>query len=166
MRYNFFSSSKDQQGFTLIEVLVALFILTTALTGIVVVITSNSSDAELIKNSYIASGLVQEGVEVVRNIRDSDWHAGNEFGTSLPEGDYTVEWNSRSLTPLAGKQSLKLDTGNHTYNYSSGIPTIFQRTVSITTVSPDEKKVEVTVAWSIRGVPRTIQAEDHLFNWH
>ena len=60
-------------GFTLVEILVSLSIFSIALTAIFYLLTSNLKEASLIENNFIASGLVQEGMEVVRNIRDRDW---------------------------------------------------------------------------------------------
>jgi prepilin-type N-terminal cleavage/methylation domain-containing protein len=155
---------QSQKGFTLIEVLVSLFILGTAITGITYVITTNSSDAQLIKNSYIASGLVQEGVEVVRNLRDSDVLQGNSFGASLSDGTYSVQWDSRVLGAQADSY-LGFDSGTHMYSYSSGAPTIFKRSVVISTESSIEKKILVTVTWSERNLPKSVIAEDHLFDY-
>lgn len=156
---------KPERGFTLVEVLVSVLIFSLALTAVFYVLVVNLGDAELIKNNFIASGLVQEGMEVVRNIRDSDWHANNPFGTGIPDGNYRVQWNSQSLMAFADSY-LKKDSGTGFFSYDSGGDTFFKRSVVISTISPGvEKKVVVTVTWSEKGKPRSVSAEDHLFNW-
>ncbi len=155
-----------QAGFTLVEVLVSVFILSTALTGIVVLISSNISDANLIAHSYIANGLVQEGTEIVRNLRDDDFLASRSFGFSLPDGVYKVQWNSNLIS---GDPTTLLNKDSHgLYTYDAGTPTIFQRSVTISTPvgkADIEKKVVVVVSWPERNGTRRVMTEDHLFNW-
>jgi len=151
-------------GFTLVETLVSVLIFGVTLTAIFSLLTNNLKDASLIKDNFIASGLVQEGMEVVRNIRDSDWHARNPFGTSIPDGNYRVQWNSTALLPFADL-FLKKDSGNGLASYDTGNDTIFKRTITISTVSSVEKMVVVSVTWDERGRPKSVSAEEHLFNW-
>jgi prepilin-type N-terminal cleavage/methylation domain-containing protein len=157
-------SKKNSAGFTLIEALVSLLIFSIALTAIFSLLTNNLKDAVLVEHNFIASGLVQEGVEVVRNIRDSDWYTGNPFGTAIPDGSYRVQWNSQALLPFADL-FLKKDSGNGFVSYDTGSDTIFKRTITISTVSSVEKMVLVSVTWDERGRPRSVSAEEHLFNW-
>ncbi len=163
-------------GFTLVEVLVSLLIFSIALTAIFYLLTNNLKNASLVKNNFIASGLVQEGIEVVRNIRDSDWHAGSLFGTSIPDGNYRVQWSSTSLLPFSGdpcpappqgglSSCLKKDSGNGLVSYDTGNDMIFKRTITISTVSSVEKMVVVSVTWDERGILKSVNAEDHLFDW-
>lgn len=70
----------DESGQTLIETLIAIFVLVTALTtglglAIYALTTSRTSTAEI-----VASNLAREGVDVVRMMRDSNWLAGDEAG--------------------------------------------------------------------------------------
>jgi prepilin-type N-terminal cleavage/methylation domain-containing protein len=159
-----YSLQTSNAGFTLVEALVSLLIFSVALTAIFSLLTNNLKDASLVEHNFVASGLVQEGMEVVRNIRDSDWYTGNPFGTAIPDGSYRVQWNSQSLLPFADL-FLKKDSGNNLVSYDAGNDTIFKRTVTINAVSSVEKQVVVSVTWSERGVSKSVSAEDHLFNW-
>lgn len=154
-------------GFTLIEILVTIFIFSIAFTATSFLLSSNLRAATAVKNDFIASGLTQEGMEVVRNIRDRDWFLGNSFGSSIPDGNYRVQWNSSVLIVLGGNPNLKRDSGNGIVSYDSGNDIIFRRTVDISTVVPGtEKKVVVTVSWTERsGSTKSLSAEEHLFNW-
>lgn len=158
--------SFSRAGFTLIEVLVALFIFGVASTATSYVLVTNINSAFFVKDSYIASGLAQEGIEVVRNLRDQDGFLNNPFGTSIPDGTYRVQWSSLSLIALGGNPPLREDTTTGFFSYYTGTNTIFTRTLVITTVVPAvEKKVVVNVNWTERGVLKTLSAEEHLFNW-
>lgn len=65
--------SKNNKGFTIIELVISIFILSIAIVGIftalwiVTILTSDSVDR--LTSTY----LVQEGMEIVRNIRDNNW---------------------------------------------------------------------------------------------
>lgn len=61
-----------RQGFTLIETLVALTVILAALTGPVALITRGIIDFSFSKNKIIAINLAQEGVELMRLIRENN----------------------------------------------------------------------------------------------
>ncbi len=155
---------KLNRGFTLIEALVALVVLTLAL-GPALVLSSNiSSTASVIQHNLIAANLSQEGVEVIRALRDANWYNGLPFDTGLADGIYRIEWDSNALIALGANPPLKLSTG--LYNYSSGTDTLFKRTVTITKINSEELRIISDVAWTERGNRvRDVKAESHLFNW-
>lgn len=161
------STFSANPGFSIIEILIAIFVFSLAFTATSFIITGNLRSASDIRNSFIASGLAQEGMETVRNIRDADWFLGNVFGTSIPDGIYRVEWNSGALITLGTNPPLKKDAVSGIFSYGSGTDTIFQRTVNISTVTAGvEKKIVVTVTWTARGTgTKILSAEEHLFNW-
>lgn len=125
-----------QSGFTLIEIMIAVFILSIAIVGtygafsIMVTLTTNASDR------LIASYLAQEGIEIVRNIRDTNWLANDPditFNSNLAdenincengcEADYTsspykgVNYLSQWVSGNPGGSFLNLDA-NGFYSYS------------------------------------------------
>lgn len=155
------------KGFTLIEVIVALGIISLVSVGVMFAISLSLSSAAKIKNDLIAANFAQEGLEIVRGIRDRDWHLGNIFGSSLANGTYIVDWNSQSLLSFSDT-FLKIDA-NGLYNYSSGQDTVFKRKIIIENSGQNpstvEKVAKVEVSWQERSGPKTIQAELRLFNW-
>ena len=153
-----------EKGFTLVEALVALVILTIAL-GPALVLSSNiSSTASVIQNNLIAANLSQEGVEIIRALRDANWYNGLPFDTGLTDGSYRIEWSSNTLIALGSNPPLKISAG--LYNYSSGVDTVFKRTVTITKINSEELRIISEVAWTERGNrARSVKAESHLFDW-
>lgn len=155
------------RGFTLVEVIVAIGIISLVSVGVMFGISLNLTSAARIKNNLIASNLAQEGLEIVRSIRDRDWHLGNSFGSSLANGTYIVDWDSQSLLTFSD-MFLKVDS-NGLYNYSSGQDTAFKRKIIIENSGQNpatiEKVAKVEVSWQEKSGPKTIQAELRLFNW-
>lgn len=159
---------KINAGFTIIEVLIAFVILATSTVAVQYFLTTTIFSTTSIKNNYIASLLVQEGFEVVRNIRDSEWFQSGTFGDNLPDGAgiYSVQWDSQALenSPDA---FLKRDDITGLFNYNTGTDTIFKRTVDIETeVTGVEKRIIVTVSWTEKNTLKSFSAEEHLFDWN
>lgn len=74
-----FSPSKNRQaqaGQTLIETLVAAFILIMGISAALGLATYSLSVTGKIKQQTIAIGLAREGIEVIKNMRDTNWLQG------------------------------------------------------------------------------------------
>lgn len=154
----------NNTGFTLIEALVSLVLLSLAIVPALYLSTTAVSSALLIEHNLIAANLAQEGVEVIRAMRDANWFNNSVFDSGLSAGIYRVEWNSDSLIPLGSNPFLKINNG--LYNYTSGTDTIFKRTVDITKISSSELRVVSTITWTEKGNRnKNIPVESHLFNW-
>lgn len=160
----FSDNHTNERGFTLVETLVALFILTMGLVPILVVGFSSRRIAETVESNVIAANLAQEGIEVVRALRDTNWVASTSFDVGLAGGDYEVTWDSTAVTPYAGRYLTISPTG--IYGYGAGTTTVFQRKVSLSAPSAPEIKVITTIMWSERGTSKSFELEDHLFDWH
>lgn len=154
-------------GFTLVEVFIATLLFSIVFTASSFVLSGNLRSASVIKNNFVASGLTQEGMEAVRNIRDRDWFLGNSFGTSIPDGSYRIQWDSQALIALGTNPNLKKDSATGIFSYDLGSDAIFKRLIEISTIVPGiEKKIVATVTWVERGgATKTVSAEEHLFNW-
>lgn len=161
------SDSMRNKGFTLIEVIVSMSIISFVSVGIMFSITLSLSSANRAKNNLIAANLAQEGLEIVRSIRDRDWHLGSAFGTSLANGTYRVDWNSQSFISFSDVFLKKDSVG--LYGYMTGPDTIFKRKIiiedSVQNPAAVEKVAKVEISWDEKGKPKLIQAEIRLFNW-
>jgi type II secretory pathway pseudopilin PulG len=151
-------------GYTLLETVIAIAIL---IGGAMVVYSSSAHTlAYTYNNQYrlTASYLVQEGVEIVRNIRDRNWLAGQDWRQGLEEGvDYQAQYNSFTLSVYTGLPLLLSSTG--LYNYNEGEETIFCRKINIDHQGEDKIKVTVEVSWLYdQGQP--VRAETFLYNWY
>lgn len=159
-------SNSEKNGFTLIEAMVALVLVTVALGPVFILATSSVNVSSRIEHNLIAANLAQEGIEVIRNIRDTNWLSGAAFDNNLPAGMWRVEWNTVGGGLLAVGSDPVLKKNNGLYNYSAGTDTVFRRTVTISKPNSGELIVVSSITWVERGnINRTVSAESHLFNW-
>lgn len=165
---------KGNRGFTLLEVLVAIFVIIIGVTGAVNLISYTVSGVVIGKSQIIATNLAQEGIEIVRNIRDSNWieqrsDPGLAWNDGLGADDWSVQYNSPSLLSFTNVPLQLNSNGFYGYDgvqgYAGGTDTRFKRTITITNISGNEIKVVSQISWSERGRSYTVNAEDRLFNW-
>ncbi len=162
----------NQKGFTIVESLIALVILSLALSPMLVVVTMSSRIATSVKNNLAAAMLAQEGMEVVRAIRDTNWLNGRSFNVGLNENtigstrDGLVQYNTVSdLLAYDTNARLNLDATSGIYSYADATPTIFSRKISITRVGAVELKIVSEVIWNEQSRSKIISVEGHLFDW-
>ena len=158
--------SNANKGFTLIEAMVALVLFTIAMGPVFILATSSINAASRIEHNLIAANLAQEGIEVVRNIRDTNWLNGSAFDNNLPVGTWRIQWDTVNGGLVAVGSNPALKKNNGLYNYSTGTDTVFKRTVTISKPNSGELVLISSVTWIERGsINRTVSAESHLFDW-
>lgn len=168
---------KRQKAFTLIEVLVAITILIVGIISGFVLVTRALYNVAVIKDRLTASFLAQEGIELTRQIRDSNFLRilnGESAGwrNGLGDGTYIIESKVDSEEPI-GLVSIGEDENRFffyddtfkIYNYNAGEPTTFNRKIRITTINDNEIRVESTIQWKTRTIDFDLIVEDHLYNW-
>lgn len=97
-----------QQGQTLVETMVAVFILVMGITAAAGLAIYSLNATSLVNKQVAAMGLAREGVEALKNMRDTNWLQGRSFDGSC--NCYT-DWQSSyySLQPAGGSQTFTLD---------------------------------------------------------
>src|SRR3989338_5479549 len=70
-------SSTNKKGFSIIEVIISVFVIAVGLVSIIGLIAGSLRESINSRNQTIAANLVQEGVELVRNVRDNNWASGD-----------------------------------------------------------------------------------------
>ena len=168
---------KRQKGFTLVEVLIAITVLIIGILSGFILITRALYNVAVIKDRLTASFLAQEGIELTRQIRDSNFlrilsEESADWRDELGDGTYIIE------SRVDSEESIKLvsiaEDEDHLflyndilkiYNYSDGEPTNFNRKIKITTISDDEICVEAIMQWKTKRIDFDLTVEDHLYNW-
>lgn len=169
MNFSLTDLKSHKRGFSLIEVVVSVTIFIVVMIGVTALISLNITNAALLRNRLIAANLAQEGIEIVRNIRDNNFLAPEDqpvpWNQNLGNGDWRVAYDSQSLLSW-NNQPLRFHPATGLFDYNTpGNASIFRRTVNIQQVNVNEIKVTVTVNWEERGKPFSLSVEDHLFNW-
>jgi type II secretory pathway pseudopilin PulG len=176
-----------KKGFTLLETLFAIFIITTGFFSVFSVVRVGIGATTTSINRLIAANLVQEGIEIIRNMRDSvyvcpidnDWSVVvdnghlNKNGCLVNPINCEVDIDSNKLLDEDDNTYLKINGDK--YQYSSGQDSIFKRWVNLTrgggscsgiANSDDCIKVEVTVSWQEKGKNQVLQSEDYIYAWY
>ena len=190
----FNNSKRKYNAFTLVEALVAISILLTGIISGFILVTRSLYNAKLIQDRLTASFLAQEGIELVRKIRDSNyvkniqgdnikWNKDLEpnLGPSSmePSSSYYIQINpinksvelTQCLTPCEESRIPQLKYNDeYGFNYTSGEDTNFTRIIRIDVIDDKHLRVSSIVTWKTRNIPfleKTggIKAEDHLYNW-
>jgi prepilin-type N-terminal cleavage/methylation domain-containing protein len=164
------------KGFTFIEVIIAIFILVVVIVGVynafstMVVLTSD------ITMRFTAAYLAQEGLEIMRNIRDTNWINGRDWRAGLADANTNCEngcqadYKSYNLSDAPyGDTYLKLDS-NGFYNNTNGEDTKFKRKIIVKEVNPGGNSNvlygDVIVTWEEKQKTYSFEAEEYLYNWY
>ncbi len=154
-----------RKGQVLIESLIALTFLTVAFFSAFSLLGKSLSTNRASAQSYTATYLAAEGIEVARNIIDGNGIQGIAWNNGFANGNYEVRYDSTSFLPPSGAH-LSYDPSAHLYSYSGLIQTPFTRTLNIELVGSDEIKIHSVVSWvGLGGGIFNINLEDHFMNW-
>ncbi|MBU0476702.1 prepilin-type N-terminal cleavage/methylation domain-containing protein [Patescibacteria group bacterium] len=162
---NLTSQKPNNRSFTIIEVMVAIFIITTGMLGAFSLIQQTVFFTVTGSSRLAAAYLAQEGIEIVRNIRDTNWLGGFAWDDGLDVGTHEADYNDLALSPY-NNNYLKI--GNGFYNYDSGSLTKFKRKITITPdpiSMPSKLEVSVLVEWQERGSSHQVTVKENLYNW-
>ena len=161
--------AKNNKGFTLLEVIVAIFILAVGVGGTFSLISQTISAASLIELKLTGSYLAQEGIEIVKNLRDKAWLEQMPWDTYLPTGEWEVDYLTQDLQERGYADPgvpLNIDDANGFYSYQPGTATKFTRKVSIQAVGIERLEVSIEIRWKERGRSHSIEILEYITNWY
>jgi len=166
------------KSFTLIELVVSIFIILLTLGGVFSLLYQTLKVTSDLPDQLIANYLAQEGMEVVRNIRDTNWIKGQEWNTGLTGCSSTCTGCNCSdgcaLTYYSSTLDNYSNTPLHIYNgyYNQttlGSETLFRRRVVINEKTDSEGnnylQMKVFVCWQRRGKNYQTELDEDLYNW-
>ena len=169
----YFKKLKKNKGFSFLEVVTATSIITIGMLGVVSLMMQNIQVLSINKNNLIASQLAQEGLEILRQYRDSEWLNSGDFLFTDGNKKYVVDAiNSNGLSEtnnsiMHDDAKIKID-GNGFYRRNAlGVTdTVFRRIVSVTKNSgEDYATASSTVRWAKNGKNYDYVAETLLYDW-
>lgn len=161
------------KGLTILETIIAIFIITIGVLSIFAAINYNLSTVSYNSNRFIAIYLAQEGIEIIRNIRDNNFLNDNDWRLGLvdicPSSSLNwceVDYNDNSVT--VKDRYLKINS-NGFYNYDVGTQTIFKRKIYIdrtTLAGKNVLDVKAKVEWEEKGKQHQFEIREYLYGWH
>lgn len=172
-------------GFTVLESLVAILILSLSVSGVFSVVQQSLSQNIIAKDEIRAFYLAQEAIEIVRNRRDTNQLVLINLGTGHWLADIAqhssdpcyvgricrAQASDMSLTSCGSSwgscENLRQNPTTLLYGYSSGNLTNFNREIQIEPIPsrPNEASVTVSVTWKKGIFEREFKVKTHLFNW-
>jgi len=178
--------SNVRNGFSIIEVIIAVFVIVVGLVAMMNLMANSLKHTIDSRNLIIASGLAQEGVELVKNIRDNSWlDPPNETdpfddfpGNGNPDKnncriDYTyTDAKDAKCSSSVSHKKLKYNAGF--YEHANGTDTKFQRKLVFSYPVADKAIVQSIVIWSradndfptpCATANKCVMVEDILTNW-
>lgn len=189
MTHRTLTPKQSLQGFTLIETLVAIAILTVAIVGPFVAIQNALTASFAARDQLVASMLAQEAIEYVRAIRDGNyiynvanpsgarsWFYGIDAtnGVNCVDRNCTIDFKENTHAWCGANGSgtcpvLNRSTSNYLYSHlpanSTNVASVFRRTVRLTSLNAREMQVTVTMNWSTANRAYTITITETLSAW-
>jgi prepilin-type N-terminal cleavage/methylation domain-containing protein len=158
---------KNKSGFTLVEILAVLFVVSLGMIGVLSLIIQNIKGQNINKNSIVAYQLAQEGVELVRKVRDTNWKNSTPFNQNLGEGKYYMSYSDETPNILATEDNGNLykDADDFYVHGGGASQTNFNRIIEITAPNTHSIIVHSIVSWTEHNQDYSYVLEASLFDW-
>lgn len=142
MKFKFY-----KKGFTLLEVILSVFILSLALIASFILIQQSVIGASLNQSQLVAYYLAQEGIENIRNTRDANWLQGEEdWLEGIPLSDEeTVTFLDSTTSKFTRKITTETKVDGEGDNYL---------------------EVSVVVEWRDRSRDYDVEVITYLYPWY
>ena len=166
-----------QQGFTLIETLIAILIFTAALVSLMTIAGRGISATSGARQQITAHYQAQEGIEVARNIRDSNFKSGNPWDLDLAlcsaGTPCKVVYGNLTVTPKLDVCSNDCAVYQSQWAFvdapgESRSPYVREVVATPHTNAQgtvDEYEIVSTVRWNAKGIARTVSLATVLKLW-
>lgn len=164
------NGKKDNlNSFSLIEVFVVMTIVLIGLIPAVFLMVKTLDVSVLTLEKLTAAELAQEGVEIVRNIKDSKVISEkfDDWCNNLSDGIYYADYNDNKLTGPVSSASIPYLRQNTEgfFNYDWGNPTSFKREIKIKKINNYHLKINSIVSWKHKGANFNVNVESHLYKY-
>lgn len=165
---NFFKQINSNAAFSIIEAMVAIGIVSIGMMGVLSLVTRNILTQTLNKNNLIASMLAQEGLELVREVRDTNWLIDPvvSFDDGIPATS-TIDFygfQSSGQDFSSSVTDIKLDS-NGFFGHTGATSTMFKRLITVSRTSSEFINVKSTVRWRQNDKDYNYIAETLLYDW-
>jgi prepilin-type N-terminal cleavage/methylation domain-containing protein len=156
-------------GFTLVEVMIALFVLAVGTISMINILSQVIGTTKDTQDRVVAANLAQEGIELVRAIRADNWINGQPYDTGLGDGSGCVDYDDPVVVYGCGDDALYQDPTSGIYSHTDDgvddIRTKFGRTITITGSADEDGAPFLLVTATASWPGQTLIVEDHLYDW-
>lgn len=170
----------NHKGFTLIETLFAILIFSASLVSLMAIAGRGIAAANTAREQTVAHYLAQEGIEVVRNVRDTNFINGGwdaDFTQCIETDPCQLDYGSGITTPTLIQcanptDGCVIDESFDAYVNGGGTPTPYFRKIYIEAGALDpinggvnEYQVVSKISWKSKGVDRLVTMQTLLKKW-
>lgn len=161
-----------KSAFSIIEIIVVLFIISIGLIGILSLIVQNIQSQSYNQGNLIAYQLSQEGVELIRRVRDTNWNSVQDFNTDLAPAvgtvhEYCMDFDDALPTKIFDGVPCELNidaNGFYVYDAVSN-PSGFSRLIKVELLDDTRMRVESGVYWNDSKRDYSYVVETLLYDW-
>ena len=181
----------SNKGFTLMELLITIAVIGLGVSATLIALQQGIGTIDYAKSRLTAIFLAQEGIEVIQNIRDTnflenhyssptDWNENLGTGIVGTTEDFQVQYSDPQsvnpsliqpvCSPNCNATSSSLDflkkQDKDFYNYSAGTLTKYKRKVNVTQIDSEQIEVKSTVYWRKRqGGFGQVDVVQKMYKW-
>lgn len=175
MKRYLYNQRETEQGFTIVETLVAIGILITAIAAPLTIAHTGLRSAHYAQDALTAQMLAIEGVEYIRNVRDDNYLDGRDWDRRLRvnQDPFLIDsvQDQRMPCSASGCQAdlLSFNSDTKLYSYQIGgewSESAYSRSIEVDRVSPTEVLITVTVWWTRKGQDHSYTTREYLLNWY
>lgn len=164
---------KTHSAFTLLEMLFAVIIFSFALVSLIGITGKGVVATITAKNQLTAQYLAEELIEVARNVRDSNYVAGNAWLDEISDTsiDCTIDTpcdvNYSTDRPTLSIGTQRLYETNGVFGSSGTNLTPFSRELYFKPFGSDNNQGELVsiVRWQEKGVERKFELKTYIADW-
>lgn len=185
MRY----SHSHTQGYSLVEVLVAISILMLSIVGPITIAAKSLQSAQYVRQQNTAFFLAQEGISIANTLRNDgaldavingdagswEWVSNSALAPCFTSTGCDIDFRDKTLTSNVVDCSDSADACTLLYDadapramfqHSSGDTSIYTRKLTFVFATSDEVKVTSDVSWAtpLLGGTQTVSLSTSLFN--
>jgi Tfp pilus assembly protein PilV len=168
---------RSRRAFSLVEIIVILFIISLGLMAILSLIIQNIQSQSYNRNNLTAYQLAQEGIEMIRKVRDSNWKVSAAFtlGLATTTGttyqnymDYRDTWPHDASANPTLLTILKQDSAGLYFHDSVSPATTspFSRLIRTKKLDNNSLQVNSVVSWQDHNRNYSYDLETILYNWY
>lgn len=174
----------NNKGFTLIEVLIGLFIAVIAAISVSQVIASTNKVVDAGRKTFIATNLAREGLELTREMRDNVWFSQADRSKWVSQSNlcpttatytYTIDpviatsGLVKNSTQVTLQPKLYLQANGEWAHTVSATDTGYTRTMTIdcsqSAATPAFVTLTSTVGWTGAYGAKSVFIKELLYNW-